>query len=50
MTHLRTPDERLAHLEAALGRTDRRVRRLTLALALLACLTAGLAVLVLRPP
>ncbi len=48
--HLRTPDERLAHLEAALARTDRTVRRLTLALSLAACLLAGLAVLVLRPP
>lgn len=47
---LRTPDERIAHVEAALARTDRAVRRLTLALALVACLLAGLAVLVLRPP
>jgi len=47
---LRTPDERLAHLEAALARTDARCRRLTLALALVACLLVGLAALVLRPP
>lgn len=50
MTHLRTDPERLAHLEAALSRTDRQVRRLILALSLLACLTLGLAALVLRPP
>lgn len=46
---LRTADERIAHLEAALARTDARVRRLVLALCLLACLVLGLAVLVLRP-